>query len=60
MKKLLTLAAVLAPLALGACGHDKTVVVQPPGQSSGTNTVVTPAAPAPSVTKVCPAGAVTC
>ncbi len=59
MKKLLTLAAVVAPLALGACGHDKTVVVQPPAQSAGTSTVVTPA-PAPSVTKICPAGATSC
>lgn len=60
MKKLLTLAAVLTPVALAACGHDKTVVVQPPAQSSGASTVVTPAAPSGTVTKVCPAGSVTC
>jgi len=61
MKKLLTLAAVLAPLALGACGSDKekTVIVQPPAQSSG-GTVVMPAAPAGSVTKICPAGTTSC
>ncbi|HTI87065.1 MAG TPA: hypothetical protein VL966_10715 [Alphaproteobacteria bacterium] len=55
--------ALLAPLALAACGHDrdrdKTVIVNPPTQTQAAppqnNTVVVPGA-----TKVCPAGYTTC
>ena len=53
--------AVLAPLALAACGHDKekTVVVNPPAQTQAAppqnNPVVVPGG-----TKVCPPGYTTC
>jgi hypothetical protein len=57
----LTLLAVLAPVALAACGaKEKTVVVNPPAQTqvappASSNTVVVPGG-----TKVCPPGYTAC
>ena len=59
--------ALLAPLALAACGggEDRTVVVNPAPAAQPSSMVVQPGAtvvvpPSSTVTRVCPPGAVAC
>ena len=63
----LRIVALLAPLALAACGggEDRTVVVNPAPAAQPPSTVVQPGAtvvvpPSSTVTRVCPPGAITC
>ena len=62
----LRMMALLAPLALAACGgEDRTVVVNPAPAAAPTSTMVQPGStvvvpPSATVTRVCPPGAITC